>query len=184
MIASLSGTFDTSPTFGLQGTYISAVVQNGATLDFYSQFSVLSAAASHDPLDGISRISLVSFGDFLTDVSYDSTGATATSLGLGVQGNQAPSSADRSLSGGTVGFNFAVAGGGEVVAGETSNWLRVGTNATAYTQGVIGFINGGAGSGSNGIFTPIPEPATGLFGLALLGIVTAARPRRSREPAV
>ena len=183
VITSLSGNFDTDPVFGLQGTYISAVVRaaNGVTLDFYYQFSVLGQGPQHDPLDGISRFSLASYDAFLTDVTFDASGATAAALGLGIQGNQAPSTADRSLGGGTVAFNFSV-GGPEVTVGETTNWLRVSTNATAFTTGIGGFINGGADRDT--IFTPIPEPATGLFGLALLGMVTAARPRRSRELAL
>lgn len=116
----ISGTFDTGGAFGVQGTYLNAVVLNGAGfLDFYYQFTVNTAGANV-PSEGIDSVSTSDFTGYIVDVAYDSTSSTQFGLGMGVTGNQAPSLADRSAQGGTIGFNFKTfLTDNEVNAGET-----------------------------------------------------------------
>jgi hypothetical protein len=146
------------------GTARAAVVQSGGALDFYYQVTNNSSST-----DALGRITGADFANaFTTNVQQ-----TAAPFSIFIAGNQAASSGDRGT-GGVVGFNFAPGanGAGKVDPGETSNTLIIRTNATQFTTGVVGVLNG-TGTFANA-FQPtgapplvgvIPEPAT----LALLG---------------
>ena len=90
------------------GVLRTAVYRNASnTLDFYYQFSNSSGSA-----DSVGRLTMTNFAGFTTDVGYrmdDWDGAS-----LFVAANQAPVGADRSISGGTVGFSNNDYGGAEV----------------------------------------------------------------------
>lgn len=99
-------------------------------------------------------------------------------------GNQAASTADRSVDG-VVGFNFLPGLLGKITPGETSDILIVRTNATTFTAGTMGIIDGTAGfaaafqpSGAPPLVGPIPEPGTfGLLASGLVALVGVARKR-------
>lgn len=74
--------------------------------------------------------------------------------------------------------------------GESSRYLFIGTNATAYDEGGLVFLIGEAGDGRNGNVTlsafqpaPVPlPPAVWLLASGLLGVVATARRRLSPIP--
>lgn len=136
------------------------------TVDFF--YRVHNDASSGN---AIHRFVVTGFAGYLTDVSYVGSGA----------GTHFPHLADRSSGAGdNVGFDFAngTGLGGLIVAGSTSKYVRVRTNATAaFAAGTASIINSKATT-VTGVYAPVPEPMTlGLAGAALLA---AARRRRSR----
>ena len=139
----------------------------GGTLDF---FYLISNNASSS--DAIGRVTAVNFAGFSTAVAY----LTLPSSGI------PPTEADRSSGAGdTIGFNFQ-SGGNTLVAGATSDWLEIQTNATNFKTGSTQIIDGGiAAVNSYAPSSAVPEPMTmGLIGggLALLGV---ARMRRAKK---
>ncbi len=138
-------------------------------LDFF--VLVESSAAS---LDAIERITLASFGSFLTDVGY--------SIGKGsVPAGVAPSTVDRSSNGAVIGFNFA-APAGVPVGGETEV-LEIQTNAKSFMTGTLQIIDSSVASVP--AFDPcgvVPEAGSlslTLLGGLLLGAVVMGRRRRA-----
>jgi hypothetical protein len=148
-----------------------AVVQAspGSTLDFYYQVS--NNAGSTDALGRVTA------GDFLNIFSTN-VFQTGTAFSIFPAGSQGASSGDRGTLG-VVGFTFAPGAGGtgKVDAGETSNILIVRTNATLYTNGVMGILNG-TGTFAPGFAPMIPEPGTmALLATGLLALGGIARRR-------
>jgi hypothetical protein len=118
-----------NPSYG--GVLRSAVYRNAAnTLDFYYQFSNSRAS-----LASISRLTMTNFAGFTTNVGYRMD--DWDNEGQFLAGQQAAISADRSLSGGTIGFSFApffFGSGGNIDPRETSATLVIRTNAYAFTK--------------------------------------------------
>ena len=155
------------------GVLRSAVYQNASnTLDFYYQFT--SSGAS---IFSVGRLAMTNFAGFTTNVGYrmdnwDNEGQFLT-------GQQAPISADRSASGGTVGFSFYGLGG-KLDPNETSATLVIRTNASAYnTAGSISTQNGALYTPS--AFAPttgsaVPEPGTYMMmGTGLIALFALRR---------
>jgi hypothetical protein len=178
LLAGPAGTLEDSAvglpfdTGDVMGTLTAAVVRNAAgTLDFYYQITV-----ALDSIDSLARNTNSAFAllapsfVFATEVFFRTdTGG----LGDFVDGDSGatPLTADRNLTGRTVGFNFLnlpVESG--IDPGETSRILVIRTNAVDFTAGISSVIDGGVDSVDT--FAPdlVPEPAS----LVLLGSAFAA----------
>jgi hypothetical protein len=190
---------DVSVPSNFSGSLRSTVVRNpGGTLDFYYQLANTTTATNIlDP--EIFRLTLNDFApEFSTSgASYETfvigNGLTGiTGAGAFANGTNAAFSADRQndppFTGvGTFGFDFGddhflddvSAPFTNLQPGQTSNFLVVRTNAPSFrnTQALVV----GAGTAFTQAFTPIPEPATALVGLALASFVGCAELGRKRR---
>jgi len=125
--------------------------------------------------DDIERITLASFGSFLTNVGY-SAGKGSPSGGVD------PGSVDRSASGSVIGFNFTSLPG--VAPGQETAMLEIQTNATQFMKGTLQIIDSSVASVN--AFEPCattPEASSvsmTLLGGALLGLGFIGR-RRGRQ---
>ncbi|MGH9942053.1 MAG: PEP-CTERM sorting domain-containing protein [Pyrinomonadaceae bacterium] len=178
---SLLGSFNTFVSnASFNGNARTAVVRNaGGTLDFYYQFTNNASSAS-----AISRLSMFNFAGFTTSVAQIQDGTSISiAPGLFVMGTAGDGVADLAtrdaLPGETVGFNFTPPP--NLRPGSFSFVFVIRTNATNFTTGNLGVINGitenapaFAPAGA-----PIPEPASMiLLGTGLAGIAAGIRKRR------
>ena len=122
-------------------------------------------------LDGsepVHRMTVNNFDGALTNVANSPFGS-----------GTAATSADRSVSGNSIGFDFA----GSVLPGGASDWLVVFTNGTTIGPAVASFIDGA--SVSTATVSLVPEPETYamlLAGIGFLGFI--ARRRRGYRSAL
>jgi hypothetical protein len=153
------------------GTARVAVYDSGAGLDFYYQFS--NDASSLNGLERFSAYDYSSLGATAVDVFQ-----TATGFGIFTNGTESSNYADRTLEG-VIGFNFVPDGSSKIAPGTTSFIQIIRTNATAYTSGNFGLLDGIADNAVG--FAPaaaVPEPegyAMMLAGLGLIGFVAKRR---------
>ena len=134
------------------------------TLDFY--YRIISNDASS--LDAIMRTTHTNFAGWTTDVDYRIDGLAIGGVG--------PASANRNVSGSTVGFNFD----GGLQPGDESLFYFIKTTATNYTLGSTVLIDGGIASVQSYAPTIVPVPAAAwLLGSGLLGLVGVARRKKS-----
>jgi len=146
--------FTTGPF--LSGSVREVVFMDAGHLDF-----VFAISNSSTSVDNLGRSTIASFTGFLTNVGWD---PTPTNL-LGSAPLVFPTSIDRSLAGDTIGFNFAVGGGGPLplFPGASTFNLVIETDATAFSSGVINFIDGGVATVNGFAPTITPEPASYLL---------------------
>ncbi len=127
--------------------------------------------------DAIERITLASFGSFLTNVGY-SIGQDSAPSGVD------PATVDRSSNGGVVGFNFSNLPG--VAPGDGTAVLEIETNATTFMKGTLQIIDSSVASVNAfepcSIVTPEASSVSlTLLGGLLLGIAFIGRRRRARQ---
>jgi LPXTG-motif cell wall-anchored protein len=140
-------------------------------LDFF-----VIVESNSSSIDDIERITLASFGKFLTDVGY-SIGAGSPPSGVD------PATVDRSANGKVVGFNFSALPG--VAPGQETQVLEIETNATTFMKGTLQIIDSSVASVA--AFDPcgvVPEASSislTLLGGLLLGIGFIGRRRRMAE---
>lgn len=127
--------------------------------------------------DAIERITLASFGSFLTDVGY-SVGKGSIPTGVD------PTTVDRSSNGSVIGFNFASPTG--VQPGAETEVLEIETNAKSFMTGTLQIIDSSVASVN--AFEPcmstVPEASSislTLIGGLLLGLGFIGRRRRSEK---
>lgn len=145
----------------LSGSTREVVFTDAVTGDLDFVYAISNSSAS---TDSIVRSTIASFAGFITNVGYD---LTANPNLLGSAPIVLPTSIDRSLAGDTIGFNFAAGFGPPLplAPGLSSTNLVIETNATAFSSGVINFIDGGTATvnGFAPTLTPTPEPASYLL---------------------
>jgi LPXTG-motif cell wall-anchored protein len=160
----------------IQGEYDATVYKDpdnvfcSGCLDFF-----ILVESSTLSTDAIERITLASFGNYLTDVGY-STGAGSP------KGGVVPSTVDRSSNGDVIGFNFAEPTG--VPPGDGTTVLEIETNATAFMKGTLQIIDSSVGSVTAFDPCPVPEASSislTLLGGALLGLGFMGRRRRTAK---
>ena len=155
------------------GTF-SATYQTGVASDTNNIYcsgclDFLYAISSSGP-GVIERVTMFDFDSLMTNVGYFQRSA----------GDVKPVEADRTSTGGVVGFNFDTTG---LTTGQTSSVFVIQTNATAYKAGLFSIQDGSAGTGA--AYAPTsatPEPASlFLFGAGLLGLGTLRRKMFKRQ---
>jgi hypothetical protein len=156
-----------------QGVARTAVYSTETGLDFYYQFSNADTSAH-----GVERMSGADFTSLgATAVNVFQTGAT---FDIFTAGTEKSDYADRT-SAGVIGFSFIPNGASKIVPGSTSFTQIIRTNATQYTMGNFGLLNG-YGDNAHGFATAVPEPETYAMLLAGLGIIgTIIRRRQSNQ---
>jgi hypothetical protein len=145
----------------IEGSLISTVLEGDTSSPLggltFTYELVLNNMSTH----GVSMISVSSFADVLTDVSYTPGSATA-----GV----APSAADRSSDGVVVRFAFPFGDG--LPSGDSSALLVVQTDAAEYVDSYASVINGDVSTADSYAPSVIPEPS--MTALLLVGIAAFA----------
>ena len=157
------------------GTVTENVYRDTVTgfLDFVYQFH--NNAGSGQPIE---QMSDSVFGSFTTDVQADTT----VGFDSFTVGGVLPAFANRSSSGNNVAWQFASP---DLAPGATSAILMIKTNAAAFGQGNISFINTGTVTLTN-VFAPtaptVPDSGStfSLLALALAAFVGARRFRFTR----
>ncbi len=143
LVATMSSPFSFSTTGGTtSGSIVSAVYNNGGTLDFYYQ--VVSNSSS---VSDLSSESDSNFLNFTTWVGFRTDGSTL--VGAGFQdATDIPVTADSSPNGSDIGFSFFPpnAAPPEIGPGMVSSVLVISTNATGWSAGSVFITDGGAGA--------------------------------------
>jgi hypothetical protein len=166
LLASLSAPFTTN-LGTTSGTLLTAVYREATgTLDFYYQ--IVNSPGS---IDGIGRETDTNFTGFQTQVGFRTDGASLPTTPFS-NGTVLPQTADRSVVGDSVGFNFPIPN--QILPGQTSFVFVISTNATNFTTGNMSIIDGGVFSTS--AFQPIPEPES--IALLVCGSIIFASVRR------
>jgi hypothetical protein len=150
---------------GDTGTVTEIVFQDTITgnLDFVYQVTVATGF--------IGGVTGFNFAGFMTNVGFGTPANNQCGGGIACTGTVAPSSIQRSADGSVVQFNF-----NPNISGVTTYALEIQTDASGFTSGSIGLIDGG-GATLNG-FAPsnsVPEPATNsLLGAGLVSLFALA----------
>jgi hypothetical protein len=156
-----------------QGTARTAVYSTATGLDFYYQYSNDNTSAH-----GVARFSGSDFSSL--GASLVNVFQTAAAFDMFTVGTEKSDYADRT-SAGVIGFSFIPNGASKIMPGFTSLTQIIRTNATEYTKGNFGLLNG-YGDNARGFATAVPEPETYAMLLAGLGIVgTIIRRRQSKQ---
>jgi hypothetical protein len=171
-LLSSSSTTGTALTFS--GTFNSAVYLNtNGTLDFYYQ--VVRTGAGTSASNAIQSFTVQAYDSFNIDAFRD---GAFNAAGFSAANNPGTftSVGTRSFDGNVAGVNF---GSNNLVGTENSTTYIFRTNATAFTTGTFGVIDGSTLQGAT--FAPtVPEPATWAMMLGGFGLLGGAV-RRSRR---
>lgn len=134
----------------------------------------------HVATGDIGRLTGFDYTGFLTDVVQHSGHPP-----LITTGTHAADLADRSPDGSVVGFDFLTPISPEPSptdsTTDTSQALLVRTNATSFTSGSIGLIDGGGTTVAGFAPAPVPIPSSAWGGLGLLGLLAIRRTAKSKR---
>jgi hypothetical protein len=148
-----------------------AVYDTGTGLDFYYQFTNNTSSKN-----GVERFSAYDYSSL--GASQVSVFQTDVGFGIFTNGTEQSDYADRTLAG-VIGFNFVPNGASKILPGTTSFIQIIRTNATSYTPGNFGLLDGIADNAAGFAPTsPVPEPesyAMILVGLGLVGFIVKRR---------
>jgi hypothetical protein len=160
--------------FSYSGIARTAVYQTASGLDFYYQFTNNPTSST-----GIERFAGYNFSPLGN--SAVSVFQTSAAFGVFVAGTEKSDYADRTNLG-VLAFSFVPNGASKIDPGTTSYTQIVRTNATAYTEGNFGVIDGFA-SNAPGFAPamPVPEPESLAMLLAGLGLMGTIARRRARS---
>jgi len=150
---------------GDTGTVSEIVFTDLATgnLDFVYQVSVATGV--------IGALTGYNFAGFTTNVGYGTPANLQCAFSISCSGTVAPSSIASSADGSVISFNF-----NPNVSGAITYALEIRTNASSYTTGSIGLIDGGGATLNGYAPASVPEPSSmlllgaGLLLTPLLGI--------------
>lgn len=118
-----------------------------------------------DGTDAVHRLTITPWDAALTDVGYGPLASSPIPVYL-------PSSADRSVSGNTIGFDFLTT----APPPSRSPWLVVFTNSSSTGPTTVNLIDGGIVT----VTTVVPEPETYAMILAGIGLLAFVGRRRRR----
>lgn len=159
---------------GNTGTVSEIVFTDSVTgnLDFVYQVTVTAGL--------IGALTGFNYGSSATNVGYGTPANFQCGGSISCSGTVAPTSILRSADGSVVTFDFNPA-----VLGATTYALEIQTNASGFTSGSIGLIDGG-GATLNGFapsnLTSVPEPATNaLLGAGLVSLFALAHLRKKEK---
>ena len=163
--------FNTGPVPFTAGSFSGTLTSEAIAGDTSNPYGGLTFTYEIDNFsassDDIARMTVSSFGLFLTDASYNSTTPV---------GGLAPMSITRSANGAVLGFNFLVP---SLSPGNASALLVVQTDSPTWVHSGASLIDGSSTTVNS--LAPVPEPSTFcLAGLGLLGLLGYNWQRRRR----
>jgi hypothetical protein len=146
------------------GVARTAVYDTGTGLDFYYQFTNNTGS-----LNGVERFSAFNFSSL--GASQVSVFQTGVGFGIFTNGTEKSDYADRTNLG-VIAFNFVPGTASKINPGTTSFIEIIRTNATSYTAGNFGLLDGIADNAAGFAPTsPVPEPESYAMMLAGLGLI-------------
>jgi len=163
--------FNTGPVPFTAGTFSGTLTSEAIAGDSSNPWGGLTFTYEIDNFsassDEIARMTVSSFGLFLTDASYNSTTPV---------GGLAPMSITRSANGAVLGFNFLVP---SLSPGSASALLVIQTDSPSFVHTGASLIDGSSTTVNS--LAPVPEPSTlCLTSLGLLGLLGYRWQRRRR----
>jgi hypothetical protein len=151
-----------------------AVYQTESGLDFYYQFS--NDISSQNGVERFSGWDFSALGTSVVNVYQ-----TSSAFGIFTAGTEKSDGADRTTAG-VIAFSFIPNGASKVTPGTTSFTQVIRTNATNYTTGNFGLLDGIADNAAGFAVAAVPEPETYAMMLAGLGLMaTIARRRKAKK---
>ena len=161
-----------------KGTLESAVYQeSGGTLDFYYQVNNMSTSTSGTP-DTVEHANGSNFVGFTTAAGYRRDGGFAGTTFTA--SNLTPDTANRTVSGSVVEFNYNVFGivPDDIPTGSSTSVLVISTNAKKFVAGNASAIDSATTTVPSFQPAAVPEPGSiTLLGSILFGIAAIARRR-------
>lgn len=155
----------------LSGTLTTTVLAGDLNNPFGGLTFCYLLAVSPGAADAASKLSVSSFFNFITDVSFNNAGQYL--------GGVVPDTFRRSVNGNVVSFNFDTT---NIEHGQTSALLVIQTDARAFAPTTVAVTDGlAANVASLAPTTVVPEPSVlALLGLGLLAYVTRQGRRQLR----
>lgn len=155
------------------GTARTAVYDTGTGMDFYYQFTNNPTSTT-----GVTRFAAFDF----TGLGANAVDVYQTNdvFGIFTTGSEQSNTADRTNAG-VVGFNFVPNGESKIEPGTTSWTQIIRTEATWYSPGNFGILNGAAANATGFGVAAIPEPESFAMLLAGLGLMGTIARRRARK---
>jgi len=162
-----SSVWKDSSTVNFSFSTVSGIVTQNVYLNSTGYLFVYDLRNSLSSADSIGEATVTTFTGFNTEVDGYGTGL-----------DKAPYDSFRSISGGTIGWDYRIFGDAGLMPGMNSYTMWVQTDAQFYGPGQIHLINGGTHDVN--LFGPaVPEPNSFmLLGMGILGLFGLGRRKR------